>query len=94
MNPSQTFTNETVAILREAKLCIEGQRRTIEILRAKAEVVEIFGMALRANAPSTMGMTEDFGWLLGREADRIESAIQVQSAEMVARPVTEAGGEL
>lgn len=66
-----------LALLTYALQEIDSLRRQNEVLRAKAEVVDAFQLALRADPPRGGAMSPDIVWELRR-------AIQRREAEQVA----------
>ena len=68
--PTQTQT-QMLDLLNQAKNEIENLRRENSILRAKAEVVDIFAGAIFGNRQSDpQPMAPDTAWMLKREIDR------------------------
>ena len=53
---------------------IRTLRRTNEILGAKVEVMELFGLTLRTRPDySSQGMSEDIAWRMQRRVDEIDA---------------------
>lgn len=52
---------------------IECLRRQILILQAKAEVIDVFKMALSGKRPEPQGYGEDIAWKLRKAASAIEN---------------------
>lgn len=66
--------NDRYLMLRAADE-IKQLRRANEILGAKVEVMELFGMALRASPGNGLnGMSEDIAWRLQQRAEEIAAA--------------------
>jgi hypothetical protein len=53
---------------------INGLRRSNEILGAKVEVMELFGMALRARSDGMNCASEDIVWRMQERVDEIAAA--------------------
>lgn len=60
-------------LLLEAKREIEQLRRENEILRAKVEIMDLFGSALHVQVPSRVyGTAPDVAWALQRKVDEMK----------------------
>ena len=64
-------------IMKRAAQEIRELRQRLAVASAKAEAVDIIGMALRAQ-PGTVGYGEDIAWLLEKE---VEDMTQKESTE-------------
>lgn len=67
------FSIDTKDTLERAAIEIEQLRRSNEILGAKVEVMELFGMALRATDHRNNCMSEDILWRIRGLVNEIES---------------------
>ena len=71
---TETMNGENVKhLLQQAAQEIESLRRQNELLQAKVEVVNIFGVALLGPRPQS-GMSPDVVWALRKEIQRLEDA--------------------
>lgn len=60
-------------VLRQGADEIDLMRQELRILRAKAEVIDVFKMALSGERPGGQAFAEDAAWKLRKAADAIES---------------------
>ncbi len=67
------FSIDAKDTLERAAMEIEQLRRSNEILGAKVEVMELFGMALRATDHRNSGMCEDIVWRMRRLIEEIDA---------------------
>lgn len=75
--------SELKHLLMQAEHEILSLRREAEILRAKAEVIEVFGLALRAPPPDRGGMSIDVAWSLRRAAEEMDAADKAEAEARV-----------
>ena len=63
---------DAAMVLRQGSDEIEGLRRRIDVLQAKADVVDVFSMALSGKRPASQGFGEDVAWKMRKAADAMD----------------------
>ena len=70
---SKINNKDAAMVFRQGADEIEALRRRIDVLQAKADVIDIFAMALSGNQPQGIGAGECVAWKLRKAAGTIEA---------------------
>lgn len=73
MSMDKISDKDAAMVLRQGADEIDLMRQELRILRAKAEVIDVFKMALSGERSERCGYAEDAAWKLRKAADAIDS---------------------